>query len=164
MLFYTLIAFDKFDYHFYIWFFGKTRTFCFTISLTKKEPWLLSTSIVYLFTRKITSRNWNFILLRNIADINIFIFCLFIIILYENEIFLYFWLFLYKIEENLFILCDVKRNQTKNIQLSFQKHLNTLVYVRWTHKASWKSPEKGPSGRKEQIFSKIVSVAAFWQF
>ena len=35
-----------------------------------------------------------------------------------------------------------------------------LASVRWTHKASWKTPEKGFPGRKEQIFSKIVSVAA----
>ena len=35
-----------------------------------------------------------------------------------------------------------------------------LVIVRCTHKASWKNPEKDASGRKEQIFPKIFSVAA----
>ena len=35
-----------------------------------------------------------------------------------------------------------------------------LSSVRWTHKASCKTPEKGAPGRKEQIFSKTVSVTA----
>ena len=33
-------------------------------------------------------------------------------------------------------------------------------YVRWTRKVSWETPDKGAPGRKERIFSKIVSLAA----
>ena len=56
-----------------------------------------------------------------------------------------------------------KHSSWKNGICSANRHRHLpgkLVSVRWTHKASWKSPEKGAPGRKEQIFSKIVSVAA----
>ena len=68
----------------------------------------------------------------------------------------------YTFLENCYLFDEQKRRSLENCDMFDEKIYlpGKLVSVQWTHRASWKSPEKSAPGRKEKIFSKIVSVAA----
>ena len=67
-----------------------------------------------------------------------------------------------KVASRKFGICSVTKKVLLENWYLFSEQIylpGKLVSVPWTHEASWENLEKRAPGRKERIFSKIVSVA-----